>query len=104
MGNVIQSTQAKQDELEIRVYTGKDATFTLYNDEGDNYNYEKGKYSEIPIIWNEKNQTLTLANQIGNYKDQTTTYTMNIKWISGNENDSVVKTIKYTGKKVVIKK
>jgi len=104
MGNVIQSTQSKQDELEIRVYTGKDATFTFYNDEGDNYNYEKGKYSEIAIIWNEKNQTLTMENQIGNYKDQTATYTINIKWISGSENNVVGKTIKYTGKKVVVKK
>ncbi len=104
IGNVIQSTQMKQDVLEIRIYTGKDATFTLYDDEGDNYNYEKGKYVEIPIIWNEKKQSLTLENPIGNYKDQTTTYTMNIKWISANENESIIKTIKYTGKKVVVKK
>ena len=104
IGNVIQSTQERQDELEIRVYTGKDAAFTLYNDEGDNYNYEKGKYIEIPMIWNEKNQTLTVENQIGNYKNQPMTYSMNISWISGNGYEVKSKTIKYTGKKIVIKK
>jgi alpha-D-xyloside xylohydrolase len=104
MGNIIQSTNSLQDELEIRIYTGKDAAFTLYNDEGDNYNYEKGKYSEIPIIWDEKNQTLTLGKQIGNYKNQIPLYTMNIVWISGNENESISETVKYTGKKVQVKR
>tara|TARA_R110002033_G_scaffold153547_1_gene190009 strand:- start:163 stop:717 length:555 start_codon:yes stop_codon:yes gene_type:complete len=104
LGNVIQSTQTKQDILEIRIYTGKDATFTLYDDEGDNYNYEKGKHIEIPMIWNEKNQTLTLEKQVGAYKDQIKTYTMNIVWVTGNQNNEIAKTVKYTGKKMVLKK
>ena len=76
----------------------------LYDDEGDNYNYEKGKHIEIPIIWNEKNQTLTMENQIGNYKNQIDTYTMNIVWITGNQENTIAKTIKYTGKKIVVKR
>jgi len=104
MGNVVQSTQTKQDILEIRVYTGKDASFTLYDDEGDNYNYEKGEHLEIPIYWDQKKQILVIGNQIGNYKDKIDTYTMNIKWITGNENETVAKSIKYSGKKVIIKK
>jgi len=104
MGSIVQSTQTKQDVLEIRVYTGKDASFTLYNDEGDNYNYEKGQHVEIPILWDQKKQILVIGNQTGNYKDKIDTYTMNIKWITGNQKDTVTKSIKYTGKKVVIKK
>ncbi|TDD99487.1 glycoside hydrolase family 31 protein [Flavobacterium cellulosilyticum] len=104
MGKVIQNTQSKQDELDIQVYTGKDASFTYYNDEGDNYNYEKGKYIEIPMTWNEKNQTLTIGKQIGNYKNQTATYTMNIIYVTANQNNAVAKTIKYSGKKVVVNK
>jgi alpha-D-xyloside xylohydrolase len=104
MGKVIQHTNSKQDELEIRIYTGKDAAFTLYNDEGDNYNYEKGKHIEIPMLWSEKKQTLTLEKQLGSYKNQTAEYTMNIVWISGKENDTISETIKYVGKKVIIKK
>ena len=104
MGNVVQSTQTKQDILEIRVYTGKDATFTLYNDEGDNYNYEKGEHLEIPFTWNEKNQSLTIENQVGNFKNKIDSYTMNVIWVTGNQNDAIAKTIKYSGKKVVVKK
>lgn len=51
MGPRVQYTGEKAwDNLEIRVYTGADGTFTLYEDEGDNYNYEKGQYSEIPLL------------------------------------------------------
>jgi len=104
LGNIIQDTHSKQDVLELRIYTGKDAAFTLYNDEGDNYNYEKGEHSEIPIVWNEKNQTLTLGKSIGSYQNQTELYTMNIVWISGNQNDNIAETIQYTGKKTLVKR
>ena len=104
LGNIVQSTKEKQDVLEIRVYTGKNATFILYEDEGDNYNYENGKRVEIPINWDEKSQTLTFENQKGIYNNAISVYTMNIKWISGNGSEAKNKTIKYYGKKTVIKK
>jgi len=56
------------DKLEIRVYPGADATFTLYEDEGDNYNYEQGEYSEIPFQWNDKTHTLTIGHRKGHFK------------------------------------
>jgi alpha-D-xyloside xylohydrolase len=56
------------------------------------------------MLWSEKKQTLTLEKQLGSYKNQTAEYTMNIVWISGKENDTISQTIKYVGKKVIIKK
>ena len=55
------------DNLEIHVYPGADGTFTLYEDEGDNYNYEKGVYAIIPFQWNDKTQTLTIGDRKGDY-------------------------------------
>ena len=55
------------DNLEIRVYPGSDGSFTLYEDEGDNYNYEKGAYSTINIIWNERARTLTIGERQGSF-------------------------------------
>ena len=55
------------DNLEIRIYPGRDAEFTLYEDEGDNYNYEQGAYSIIGFKWDEKKQTLTIGNRMGKY-------------------------------------
>jgi alpha-D-xyloside xylohydrolase len=55
------------DNLEIRVYPGSDGEFTLYEDEGDNYNYEKGTYATIAFHWNNKSRTLTIGNRKGEY-------------------------------------
>ena len=55
------------DNLEIRVYPGSDGEFTLYEDEGDNYNYEKGTYATIAFHWNNKSRTLTIDNRQGAY-------------------------------------
>ena len=60
--------QQAWDNLELRLYPGKDATFTLYEDEGDNYNYEQGQYTEIVFGWNDKTRTLTIAPRKGSYK------------------------------------
>ncbi len=60
--------QQAWDDLELRLYPGKDATFTLYEDEGDNYNYEQGQYTEIVFGWNDKTRTLTIAPRKGSYK------------------------------------
>ena len=56
------------DNLEIRVYPGANGQFTLYEDEGDNYNYEKGYYSEIIFKWNDRTHTLSISARQGGYK------------------------------------
>lgn len=56
------------DNLEIRVYPGADGSFTLYEDEGDNYNYEQGYYATITFVWNDKARTLTIGIRQGGYK------------------------------------
>lgn len=61
------AAQADQP-VTIEVWSGKDASFTLYEDEGDNYNFEEGKKSSISIKWNEKKQTLTIGERKGAYE------------------------------------
>ena len=62
------STEKKWDNLTLRIYPGADAEFTLYEDEFDNYNYEKGAYTTIAMKWNDKDRTLTINDRQGNYK------------------------------------
>jgi alpha-D-xyloside xylohydrolase len=57
-----------RDSLTIRIYPGKDCEFTLYEDEGDNYNYEKGAYSLIKFLWNDKAGKLTVSKRGGSFK------------------------------------
>ena len=59
--------QKSWDNLELKIYPGKDAEFVLYEDEGDNYNYEKGAYSTITIRWKNENRTLTIEDRQGNF-------------------------------------
>jgi alpha-D-xyloside xylohydrolase len=53
------------DPTELRVYMGADGQFKFYEDEGDNYNYENGAFSEIPITWDEEAKTLTIGARTG---------------------------------------
>lgn len=62
------SSEKKWDNLEIRVYPGADGSYTLYEDEGDTYNYEKGAYSTITFHWNDTAKTLTIADRKGSFK------------------------------------
>ncbi|HEX3730335.1 MAG TPA: DUF5110 domain-containing protein, partial [Opitutaceae bacterium] len=49
------------------VYRGADGDFSLYEDEGDNYDYERGAFSTIPFHWNEAAKTLSIGARQGRY-------------------------------------
>ena len=55
------------DSLELRVYPGADGSFTLYEDQGDGYDYERGVCSTILFQWNDRTRTLTLGERQGSY-------------------------------------
>ena len=109
MGKIVQYTSEKSaDTLEIRVYKGADAKFDLYEDEGDNYNYEKGKYAVISFNWNEKHQSLTISDRKGNYTGSLAKRIFNVVLVSENRgsgiySNSIGKKVSYTGTKVIIK-
>jgi len=66
-GPAVQSASAKADPIDIRIYPGADGDFTLYEDEGDNYDYEHGAYSIIPLHWDDKASTLTVGERRGSF-------------------------------------
>ncbi|HEY5380916.1 MAG TPA: TIM-barrel domain-containing protein [Acidobacteriaceae bacterium] len=53
--------------IDLRIFPGADGTFTLYQDEGENYDYEKGKSSTIALAWTDAGRTLTLGARQGSY-------------------------------------
>ncbi len=68
MGPAIEYTrQKKADVMRIYVYQGKDGAFTLYEDEGTNYNYEQGAFSNIYFVYNETYKTLTIGQREGEF-------------------------------------
>jgi alpha-D-xyloside xylohydrolase len=67
-GPDIQHTGEGRDApIELHIYPGRDGHFTLYEDEGDSYNYEQGLFASIPIDWNEHTRQLTIGSRQGSY-------------------------------------
>jgi alpha-D-xyloside xylohydrolase len=111
MGPYLQYAMEKPaDPLEIRIYSGADADFLLYEDEGDNYNYEKGVYATIALHWDENGQTLTIGDRKGSFPGMLKKRTFNIVFVGKNHGTGIEpfkkadKKVTYTGKKLVIKK
>ena len=86
------------DNLEMRVYPGADAQFTLYEDEGDSYNYEKGAYTTILFSWNDRSRTLTIGEREFSYPGmlQKRQFTIVLP-------DGTTKSVSYEGKALTVK-
>ena len=106
--NLQYATEKPANPIELRVYTGDDGKFTLYEDEDDNYNYEKGAFSLIPFIWNEQKQTLTIEARKGTFPGMLKQRNMQVVFIDKSSARSATsktfKTIIYSGKKITIQK
>ena len=90
--------EKKWDNLTLCVYPGENGNFTLYEDEGDNYNYENGAYTEIPMNWDNASRILTIGARKGEYNGMLQKRQFIVKAIDGNS-----KTVTYTGKKIRVK-
>jgi alpha-D-xyloside xylohydrolase len=101
------ATEKKWDNIEIRVYPGADGDFILYEDENDNYNYEKGKYSEIRFHWDDKKHLLKIADRIGSFDGMLADRKFNISVIPAagdrNADSKMVKSVNYTGRELSIR-
>lgn len=79
MGPKLQyATEKPADPIELRVYPGADASFVIYEDENDNYNYEKGVYATIPIEWNDAGRKLTIGDRKGSFPGMLESRTFNV--------------------------
>jgi alpha-D-xyloside xylohydrolase len=96
------SSEKSNEAMTIKIYCGENGSFELYEDEGDNYNYEKGNYSIIPFTWNEKNKTLKIGSRQGTFEGMTEKRTFNISVI-GLSGKTINRTILYDGSAVVSK-
>ncbi|MGE5811289.1 MAG: DUF5110 domain-containing protein, partial [Ignavibacteria bacterium] len=103
------ATERNWDNIEIRVYEGADGKFVLYEDENDNYNYEKGVYSAITFNWNDSEKVLTINDRKGSFPGMLNERKFNIVKVvpgKGIGMDAVKKfdeVIDYKGKKVEVK-
>lgn len=101
--------EKKWYDLEIRIYPGANGTFTLYEDENDNYNYEKGIYSTISFNWDDKKKTLTIGDRNGSFPGMLQNRKFNVVLVDVNKGVGETLTVQpdkitsYSGKKQSIK-
>lgn len=108
MGPEIQYATERADTIELRIYPGKDGSFTIYEDEGDNYNYESGKYATIPITYINSTRNVIIGKRTGSFPGMDAKKIFNIVFVSNghgtgeNITDQPDNTLEYTGEQVSI--
>lgn len=84
------ATEKPWDHLELKVYAGANGNFILYEDEFDNYNYEKGVYTEIPISWNNTSRKLTIGARKGAYEGMLKNRKFTVTLQDGTQKTSII--------------
>ena len=100
--------EKKWDNLEIRIYPGADGKFVLYEDEFDNYNYEKGVYSTITFEWDDAKKELIIGEGKGSFPGMFAERKFNIIKVSKEIGAGMevvgrfTQVVTYEGKEVVV--
>ena len=102
------ATEETGKPIEIRIYKGKDASFTLYEDDNETYDYEKGEYATIDFQWNEKAKTLSISGQKGTFKGMQPKKSFHITVVDtthgiGINPSQPSRSIEYTGTPIEVK-
>jgi alpha-D-xyloside xylohydrolase len=88
------ATQKPADKIELRIYQGADGQFKYYEDENDNYNYEKGKSATFTLSWNDKKHQLSISDTKGNFNGMLKRRTFNVVLVNGLHGSTEVVTAK----------
>jgi alpha-D-xyloside xylohydrolase len=102
------STEKAADPIELRIYRGANGDFTLYEDENDNYDYEKGVYATIPFHWDDAAHTLTIGDRKGQFPGMLESRTFRVVFVGENHGvgvspaDEADKVVQYSGKQITV--
>ena len=95
--------------INLYVYEGQDGSFQLYEDEGTNYNYEKGKYATIEIAYNDADKTVSFGKRNGAFKGMLKNRRFNVVLVKKDQprdlnlDNPEGKMVQYSGKAVSVK-
>jgi alpha-D-xyloside xylohydrolase len=102
------STEKPADPIELRVYPGADGDFTLYEDENDNYDYEKGAHATIPFHWDDAKRVLTIGARQGSFPGMLESRTFRVIFVGEGHGVGIDisaqpdKIVQYSGQAVTI--
>jgi alpha-D-xyloside xylohydrolase len=102
MSPVMQYADEVRDApYEVRVYRGADGFFPLYEDEGDNYNYERGRFALVSLRWTEDSGELIIAACEGDFDGMVKSREFRIAFISACGRQS--RTVVYSGEEIRVR-
>lgn len=96
------SDEKPADVMDLYVYMGADGHFALYEDEGVNYNYEKGLYSVIDFSYDDTTRTLTIGGRRGEFPGMLRERTFRIHPVSKEGNAAEVEAV-YDGSALTVR-
>ena len=102
------ATEKPADPIELRIYPGANGDFTLYEDENDNYDYEKGVYATIPFHWDAAKQVLTIGERKGQFPGMLQSRSFRVVFVRENHGvgvnptDEPDKVVQYSGKEITV--
>lgn len=109
MGHVMEyATEKPADNIELRIYPGANGAFSFYEDENDNYNYEKGAKATFVLTYNDKAHQLSITATKGSFPGMLKSRVFNIVIVNGKHGSNTSNTTKadkrivYTGKPVTV--
>jgi alpha-D-xyloside xylohydrolase len=97
------ASQSQAGPIELRVYRGADGAFTLYEDQGETYSYEKGAYTTTPLYWDDAGQVLTIGDRHGRFPGMPESQTFRVVFVGkdhgtgGDLSQNVDKIVQYSG-------
>jgi alpha-D-xyloside xylohydrolase len=103
------TSEKSPDPITLYVYSGADGAFTLYEDEGISYDYEKGQFARIPIRWDNATRTLTIGKRLGSFPGMLNERTFQLVLVSKAKpagfsfSPKVDQTIRYRGDEVKLR-
>ena len=104
------SDEKKPELIDLYVYAGKDGSYTLYEDEGTNYNYEKGKYAVIDFKYDDARKQVTIGARKGSFDGMLQKRRFNIILVDQKKQQGVNlakspkgKVVKYSGQAITVK-
>ena len=103
------SDEKPAELINLYVYAGRDAQFTLYEDEGTNYNYEQGKYATIDIRYDDTARTVTFDQRKGSFSGMLKSRRFNIVYVTPedarplNLDDPKGIMVQYNGKQNIVR-
>jgi alpha-D-xyloside xylohydrolase len=102
------AAEKSADPIELRIYRGANGAFTLYEDENDSYNYEKGVHATIPFSWDDAAHTLTIGDRTGAFPGMLEKRNFRVVFVTENHGvgggltENADKTVEYSGKRITV--